>query len=241
LKQLLIIPTYNEADNIADVLSAVSSHASDFDVLFVDDSSPDGTGELIKKAQTENNKLHLVVRPKKNGLGRAYIAGFKWALEHGYDFIFEMDADMSHHPKYLKEMSRILTSCDVVVGSRNVNGGRIENWSAYRKFLSWGGSVYARLFTGMKVKDATAGFVGYKRKVLEAIDLDKIQSLGYAFQIEMKFAAHGLGFTIEETPITFVDRVKGESKLNGSIIKEAAIGVLSMRLKKWRGYNYAKV
>lgn len=228
---VVIIPTYNEIENISKMIRTVFSLEKDFHILVVDDGSPDGTALEVKKLQTEfPDRLYILERKGKLGLGTAYIAGFKWGLENGYDFIFEMDADFSHNPH---DLIRLYRACnngfyDVAVGSRYVKGGKIENWPFNRKLLSYGASLYVRLVTWMPIKDPTAGFVCYTRKVLESMDLDKIKFIGYAFQIEMKFAARSLGFKIKEIPITFVDRVEGESKISGGIVKEAIFGVFKM-------------
>jgi len=203
-----------------------------FHLLIVDDGSPDGTAELVQAAQKRfPEQLHLLQRAGKQGLGTAYIAGFRWGIEKGYDFIFEMDADFSHNPS---DLERLYAACyegggDIAIGSRYVKGGKVKNWPWDRILLSYGASLYVRLITWMNVKDPTAGFKCYRRKVLETIDLDKIRFVGYAFQIEMKFAATRLGFKIKEVPITFVDRIEGVSKMSGKIIKEAIVGVLQMR------------
>ena len=213
------------------MIRTVLSLEKDFHILVVDDGSPDGTALEVKKLQIEfPGKLFILERTGKLGLGTAYIMGFKWGLENGYDFIFEMDADFSHNPY---DLIRLYRACnngfyDVAVGSRYVKGGKIENWPFNRKLLSYGASLYVRLVTWMPIKDPTAGFVCYTRKVLESIDLDKIKFIGYAFQIEMKYAARSLGFKIKEIPITFVDRVEGESKISGGIVKEAIFGVFKM-------------
>lgn len=228
---IVIIPTYNEIENISKMIRTVFSLEKDFHILVVDDGSPDGTALEVKKLQSEfPGRLHILERQGKLGLGTAYITGFKWGLEKGYDFIFEMDADFSHNPY---DLIRLYRACnngfyDVAVGSRYVKGGKIENWPFKRKLLSYGASLYVRLVTWMPIKDPTAGFVCYTRKVLESMDLDKIKFIGYAFQIEMKFAARSLGFKIKEIPITFVDRVEGESKISGGIVKEAIFGVFKM-------------
>ncbi len=228
---IVIIPTYNEIENISKMIRTVLSLEKDFHILVVDDGSPDGTALEVKKLQIEfPGKLFILERTGKLGLGTAYIMGFKWGLENGYDFIFEMDADFSHNPY---DLIRLYRACnngfyDVAVGSRYVKGGKIENWPFNRKLLSYGASLYVRLVTWMPIKDPTAGFVCYTRKVLESIDLDKIKFIGYAFQIEMKYAARSLGFKIKEIPITFVDRVEGESKISGGIVKEAIFGVFKM-------------
>ena len=231
---LVIIPTYNEKENIQDILSAVLGLTEAFHILVVDDGSPDGTADLViqfKEAHPE--KIHLLEREGKLGLGTAYIAGFKFGIEKEYDFIFEMDADFSHPPT---DLPRLLAACksggaDMSVGSRYIKGGGVKNWGLNRLILSRGASFYVQMVSWMPVSDPTAGFVCYKREVLERIDLDKIEFIGYAFQIEMKFAAYTSGFEIKEVPITFIDREKGTSKMNLSIITEAITGVIQMRLK----------
>lgn len=231
-KKIVIIPTYNEIENIEAIINAVLEQPSKFDILIVDDGSPDGTGNEVKRLQKINEgRLHLLERSGKSGLGTAYIAGFKWCLGNSYDFILEMDADFSHPPIKLNEL---LEKCetgesDVSVGSRYIDGGGVVNWPTSRLALSKGASLYVRLFTGMDVKDPTAGFVCYSRKVLEAINLDQIKFVGYAFQIEMKYASYRLGFKIKEVPIIFQDRQKGKSKMNIFIIREALTGVFAMR------------
>lgn len=214
------------------MIKMVFSLSKSFHLLIVDDGSPDGTADLVKKMQSHfPEQLFLLERAGKQGLGTAYIAGFRWALDNGYDYIYEMDADFSHNPA---DLERLYEACsvgggDVAVGSRYTKGGKVKNWPWDRIFLSYGASLYVRLITWMPVKDPTAGFKCYRRKVLETIDLDKIKFVGYAFQIEMKFAAYTLGFKIKEVPITFVDRIEGVSKMSGKIVKEAIIGVLQMR------------
>lgn len=231
---LVIIPTYNEIENIETILRAVFSQDKLFHVLVVDDNSPDGTADKVKSMQKEySDQLHLLQRDKKNGLGAAYLAGFKWALEHSYNFVFEMDADFSHNPD---DLTKLYSACaddeaDVAVGSRYVKGITVVNWPLSRILLSYGASRYVRLITGMKVKDSTAGFICYKRKVLESINLNKVKFVGYAFQIEMKFKAYKKGFKIVEIPVIFKDRIKGKSKMSGSIISEAIFGVISLKLK----------
>lgn len=233
---LVIIPTYNERENIRKIISAVMQLEHHFDLLIVDDGSPDGTADEVKSLFREyENRLFLVEREGKLGLGTAYIRGFRWGLEHGYDYLFEMDADFSHNPK---DLLRLYEACasgkgDVAVGSRYVRGGKCVNWPLDRLILSRGASIYVRLITWMPVKDPTAGFICYKREVLEAIDLDKIKFVGYAFQIEMKFAARCLGFKVVEIPITFTDRIEGVSKMTKGIIREAVLGVLYMRWKSF--------
>ena len=214
------------------MLHAVLALNPVFDILVVDDGSPDGTAEIVKKERAIHPaRIFLKERKGKLGLGTAYIAGFKWALERNYDFIFEMDCDFSHNPKDLERMLDVLAngSADVVVGSRYVKGGKCVNWPIDRKILSYGASIYTRLITWMWVKDPTAGFVGYTNKVLSSIDLEKIKFIGYAFQIEMKYAARQLGFRIKEIPITFTDRIIGISKMSKGIIKEAVFGVIQLR------------
>ena len=229
---LVIIPTYNERENIVRMIEAVFSLDKDFHLLIVDDGSPDGTAGLIRQQQERYpDRLFLLERAGKQGLGTAYIAGFKWGLERSYDYFFEMDADFSHNPK---DLLRLYAACaeagaGLSVGSRYVKGGKLENWPLDRIVLSMGASLYVRLITWMPVKDPTAGFVCYGRKVLEAIDLDNIRFVGYAFQSEMKFAAYRLGFSIKEVPITFTDRLEGTSKMSKGIVKEAILGVLQMR------------
>lgn len=231
---VVIIPTYNEIENIEAIIRAVFSQEKDFHVLVVDDNSPDKTGEKVKILQKEfKNQLFLLERKAKSGLGTAYIAGFEWALEKTYQFIFEMDADFSHNPD---DLVKLYDACandnaDIAVGSRYVKGITVVNWPLSRILLSYGASRYVRLITRMKVKDSTAGFVCYKRKVLETINLKKIKFIGYAFQIEMKFKAHKKGFIIKEIPVIFKDRTKGNSKMSGSIISEAIFGVINLKLK----------
>lgn len=233
---LVIIPTYNEKENIARMVETIFSLSKAFHILIVDDGSPDGTAELVRKQQERYpGRLFLIERQGKLGLGTAYIAGFKWGLQRGYGYLFEMDADFSHHPE---DLLRLLAACadggaDVAIGSRYVRGGKLENWPFDRILLSFGASLYVRFITWMPVKDPTAGFICYHRRVLSAIDLDKIRFVGYAFQIEMKFAAYQLGFTLREVPITFTDRIEGASKMSKGIVKEAIWGVLQMRLRSF--------
>lgn len=234
-KNLVIIPTYNEIENIEKMVRTVFSLPRDFDVLIVDDGSPDGTALKVKELQNEYpNKLHIEERKGKLGLGTAYIHGFKWAIARSYDFIFEMDCDFSHNPT---DLIRLLEACengaDVAVGSRYVKGGNVSNWDMKRILLSYFASIYVRMILWIPVKDTTAGFKCYRRKVLETINLDKIEFMGYAFQIEMKYAAYKAGFKIVEIPILFVDRVLGVSKMSSKIFKEAFLGVISMRLRKF--------
>lgn len=238
--KLVIIPTYNEKENVRNIVGAIMELPMNFDILFVDDGSPDGTGEIIKDLQKENARVFLIEREGKLGLGTAYIAGFKFGLEKGYQFICEMDADFSHKPR---DLVRLVKACDnnyydLAVGSRYVKGGGIENWPFGRMFLSYGASIYVRFITWMNVKDPTAGFVCYKREVLEAMNMEKIRFIGYAFQIEMKFAARSLGFRLKEIPIVFTDRIAGISKMDKSIISEAILGVIKMKWYSfWHSYR----
>jgi dolichol-phosphate mannosyltransferase len=236
-KNLVIIPTYNEKENVEAIIRAVQALPEPFHVLIVDDGSPDGTAQIVKNLQKGEfqTSLHLLERSGKLGLGTAYIAGFRWGLEHKYDYIFEMDADFSHNPA---DLVRLLAKCrdegaDLAVGSRYCRGGRLENWPTDRIILSRGASLYTSLILWMPVKDPTAGFICYSRKVLEKIALDRIKFVGYAFQIEMKYAAYSLGFKVREVPITFKDREKGQSKMSLNIIREAMLGVIQMRFRKY--------
>ncbi len=230
---LVVIPTFNEQANIARMIHAVMQLQDQFDLLIIDDNSPDGTAQEVRNLQTQYpGRLFLQERPGKLGLGTAYIHGFKWALQNNYAFIIEMDADFSHDPH---DLHRLLEACkgeaDVVVGSRYVTNGKVVNWPADRIILSKGASLYVRMITWIPVKDTTAGFVCYKRKVLESIDLDAIRFIGYAFQIELKYAAWKCGFKIVEIPIVFKDREAGISKMSKGIFKEAVLGVLKMKWK----------
>lgn len=230
---VVIIPTYNEIENIDAIINAVFELPKDFHVLIVDDNSPDGTADRVHELQLQfQDKLFLEVRQEKSGLGTAYIHGFKWAIGRKYDYIFEMDADFSHNPT---DLLRLLKACekgaDVSVGSRYKKGVNVVNWPLYRVLLSYGASVYVKMITGMRVHDPTAGFVCYKRYVLENIDLDSVRFVGYAFQIEMKFRAYLKNYRIEEVSIIFKDRVKGKSKMSSSIISEAIWGVFVMKLR----------
>lgn len=233
---LVIIPTYNEKDNIEDIIREVFSLPVNFHVLVVDDGSPDGTADIVKKLQAEfSNQLHIEERTGKLGLGTAYIHGFRWALKRDYEYIIEMDADFSHPPKDLVNLYKACheDGADLSVGSRYVSGVNVVNWPMSRVLMSYFASVYVRWVTRMSIRDTTAGFVCYKRAVLERIKLDEINFVGYAFQIEMKFTAWQLGFQIKEVPIIFTDRKKGQSKMNSSIFKEAIFGVLFMKIKSW--------
>jgi len=233
--KLVIIPTYNEKENIAKMISAVLEVGLDYDILIVDDGSPDGTGAIVKELQSRHQgRIHLLERSGKLGLGTAYIKGFKFGIETGYDYLFEMDADFSHNPKDLPRLLAPLEKgYDFSIGSRYVNGGATKNWPIDREILSRGASLYVRMITWMPIMDPTAGFICYRREVLENIDLDKIKFVGYAFQIEMKFSARSLGFKSVEVPITFTDRVEGTSKMSSGIISEAVWGVLKMKLKSF--------
>lgn len=229
---IVIIPTYNEKENVENIIRAVFGLEKKFNVLIIDDGSPDGTADIVKSLQTEfPDRLFLVQREGKLGLGTAYICGFKWALEQGYDYIFEMDADFSHNPN---DLPKLYAACaeqggDVAVGSRYCNGVNVVNWPLGRVLMSYFASTYVRFVTGMDVRDTTAGFKCYRREVLETVDLDRIYFKGYAFQIEMKFTAYKCGFKIIEVPIIFINRVLGTSKMNSSIFGEALFGVLQLR------------
>ncbi|MDA0984492.1 MAG: polyprenol monophosphomannose synthase [Bacteroidetes bacterium] len=235
-KTLIIIPTYNEIENIKSIIEAVFDTQLGVNILVVDDQSPDGTGaQVLEMMSRFPHQLFLESRSDKTGLGSAYVHGFKWALRRDYEYIFEMDADFSHNPNELSPMLNILQKdSDVVVGSRYVKGVNVVNWPLSRILLSYFASLYVRLITSMPIKDATAGFVGYRRKVLESMDLDQIKFVGYAFQIELKYKAWLKKFKLEEHPIVFLNRTKGKSKMNGSIIWEALFGVLFLRIFKNR-------
>ncbi len=230
-RSLIIIPTYNEGENIPRIIPKVLEQDPTFEVLVVDDNSPDGTAALVKKMKKRNKRIHLLERPAKLGLGTAYVAGFKYALAEGFDFIFEMDADFSHAPKALKSLMQKMEKCDLVIGSRYVSGVNVVNWPMRRLILSYSANIYTRLITGMPVKDATSGFKCYRREVLESINLDAISSNGYAFQIETNFLAWRKGFRVCETPIVFVDRRVGESKMSKDIVSEAAWMVWKLKLR----------
>ena len=234
-KKLVIIPTYNEKENIEAIITKVFSLEGGFSVLVIDDGSPDGTAGIVKKLQEENGeRLYLIERSGKSGLGTAYLTGFKWALEHGFDYVFEMDADFSHNPKDLPKLYKAcLDGADVAVGSRYCNGVSVVNWPIGRIIMSYYASVYVRKVLRIKVFDCTAGFVCYKRKVLETMDLDAVRMKGYGFQIEMKYTAHRLGFKIAEVPIIFVNRKLGSSKMSSGIFGEAFWGVISLRFRKF--------
>ncbi|MFN3020373.1 polyprenol monophosphomannose synthase [Chryseobacterium sp. TY3] len=232
MKKLVIIPTYNEKENIARIIAAVMALDGDFEVLVVDDSSPDGTADIVKSLQGQfPEKLHLTIRKIKDGLGKAYIHGFRWALDNAYDYIFEMDADFSHNPNDLPKLYEACLEADMTIGSRYSKGVNVVNWPMSRVLLSYFASKYVRFILGIPVHDTTAGFVCFSRKVLEGIGLDNVKLKGYGFQVEMKFRAFKKGYRIKEVPIIFTDRTEGESKMNGGIIKEAVFGVLDLKLK----------
>ena len=230
-KSLVIIPTYNELENLPKLIPIVLSQDERIHILIVDDNSPDGTAAFVEEESKNNNRIHLIKREKKMGLGTAYIAGFKYALANDYDFVFEMDADFSHDPKELRNFLIAIRENDLVLGSRYINGVRVLNWPMMRLLLSFFASVYTKIITGMPIKDATGGFKCFRRKVLEAIDLDRVKSNGYSFQIEMTFKAFSKGFKIKEIPIVFVDRVKGKSKMSKKIVREAIIMVWKLRIQ----------
>ena len=232
-RALVIVPTYNERENIARLIDSVLARDTRLEVLVVDDGSPDGTATIVQEIMSSTGRVHILQRPRKMGLGTAYIAGFGWALEHGYDFIFEMDADFSHDPAHLPDFLRAIESADLVLGSRYRDGKvTVVNWPIARLALSYFANVYARAVTGLPVWDATGGFKCFRRKVLEAIDFSKVRSNGYAFQIEMSFRAWKRGFKIVEIPIVFVDRTEGQSKMSKSIVREAIWMVWRLR---WLG------
>ncbi|APD07189.1 dolichyl-phosphate beta-D-mannosyltransferase [Flavobacteriaceae bacterium UJ101] len=236
LKNLVIIPTYNEKENIEEIIRKVFSLDISFDILVVDDNSPDLTYQIVENLQEEyRNQLFLEKRKEKDGLGRAYIHGFRWALKNEYDCIYEMDADFSHNPEDLERLFKALKNenVDMVVGSRYSHGVNVVNWDMKRVLLSYFASKYVQFITGIPIHDTTAGFVGYKKRVLKGLDLSKIESFGYGFQVEMKYKIWKKGFQIVEIPIVFTDRIRGESKMNGGIIKEAALGVLKLRLDQF--------
>ena len=233
MSNLVIIPTYKERENAEAIVSAISSLPLKFDILIIDDNSPDGTATIIKDLQKTKPHLHLIERPGKMGLGTAYQTGFDWAIEHGYDYIFEMDADFSHDPA---DLVKLYNACavdgvDLAIGSRYISGVNVVNWPLSRVLMSYFASIYVRIVTGMKVKDTTAGFKCYRKEVLQEIRKHKIKSIGYGFQIEMKFTAWKLGYKIVEVPIIFTDRRLGTSKMSGGIFNEAFWGVLSMKLR----------
>jgi dolichol-phosphate mannosyltransferase len=234
-KNLVIIPTYNEKENIENIIRAVFSQPISYHVLIIEDGSPDGTAAIVKRLQNEFSGLFVVERKGKLGLGTAYIAGFKWALEHGYEFIFEMDADFSHNPL---DLNKLYDACanngaDVAIGSRYVSGVNVVNWPIGRVLMSYFASKYVRFVLGVKIADTTAGFKCYRREVLETIELDKIRFKGYAFQVEMKYTAFECGFTLKEVPVIFVNRELGTSKMSGGIFGEAFFGVIQLKIDSW--------
>lgn len=240
VKFLVVIPTYNEIQNLRGIVGLVLQQASDcaavhgvtkVNILIVDDNSPDGTGSLADELAKEDERVHVLHRTNKEGLGRAYIAGFNWGLDRDFDAICEMDADFSHDPKYLPDFWRLLKEYDVVIGSRYVDGGGVKNWSTSRKFISRGGSFYARTILGLNLQDLTGGYNAWRREVLEKVDLTSIESEGYAFQIELKWRATKKGFRVVETPIVFEDRTRGKSKMSKKIFLEAVFRVASMRIE----------
>lgn len=235
-RALVVIPTYNEAANLPQILPQVLAQDSRLEVLVVDDGSPDGTGQIVDEMAGSNPRIHAIHRQGKLGLGTAYITGFKWALERGYDYIFEMDADFSHDPSHLKDFLKAIQDADLVLGSRYLNGRvTVVNWPMGRLMLSYLANIYARWFTGLRVWDLTGGFKCFRRRVLEAIDLSQVVSNGYAFQIEMSVRAWRKGFKLHEIPIVFVDRAEGQSKMNRAIVREAVWKVPRLRLMAWFG------
>lgn len=234
-KPLVIIPTYNEKENIREITAAILELPYGFSILIVDDNSPDGTGEIADGLAEKERRVHVLHRPGKGGLGPAYIAGFKWGLERQFDLLFEMDADFSHRPEYLHDFMREIRSADLVLGSRYIKGVNVINWPLSRLLISYFANRYSEIITGMPVKDATGGFKCYRRAVLEAIDLDAVHSTGYTFQIEMSLKAYVRGFRIREIPIVFYDRTKGESKMSVSIAREAAWMVWKLRFLRMLG------
>ncbi|GCE31145.1 hypothetical protein KDA_66290 [Dictyobacter alpinus] len=231
MKTLIIIPTYNEAENLPSLLSGIFSYVPHTDVLIVDDNSPDGTGRLVEEMRRQNPHIHILHRPGKLGLGTAYIAGFKYAIIHKYDAIFEMDADFSHDPQHLPAFISAIAEADLVIGSRYIPGGSTPNWSFPRRLISGGGNIFARRILNIPVQDCTGGFRCYRRQTLEAINLDAVQSRGYAFQIEMTYRVLHHGLKVYETPITFVDRRLGQSKMSRTIMVEAFTYVIRTRMK----------
>jgi len=234
-KTLIIVPTFNELDNITKLIPDLLSRTANPDILIVDDNSPDGTSDFIQRLAVNNDRIHLLKREKKMGLGTAYIEGFKFALKNNYDFIFEMDADYSHDPKEIPNFLNAIQDNDLVLGSRYSNGVNVVNWPMRRLLLSYFANIYTRLITGLPVKDATGGFKCFRRKVLETINLDRVKSNGYAFQIEMTYKAFKKGFRIKEIPIIFIDRMKGKSKMSKRIVREAIFMVWKLRLRSLIG------
>jgi dolichol-phosphate mannosyltransferase len=234
-RALVVVPTYNERTNVPLLVPAILIQDPRLEVLVVDDNSPDGTGQLADDLAKNDARVHVLHRPAKQGLGKAYIAGFTWALERGYDYVFEMDADFSHDPRFLPEFLRAIETADLVVGSRYKSGVNVINWPMSRLLLSIGANQYARVVTGLPIADSTGGFKCFRRQVLEAIELDRVRSNGYAFQIEMTFRAWKKGFRIAEIPIVFTDRVEGQSKMNRKIVREAIWMVWWLRLRSLTG------
>ena len=237
MNTIIVTPTYNERKNIEELLNTIFTIDSNYHVLVVDDNSPDDTGTIVKELQSNYSNLHLLSRVKKEGLGSAYVAGFKYALKGNYDKIVQMDADMSHDPKDVVSLISELDNSDVVIGSRYISGINVVNWPIRRLIISYGANIYTRLVTGLPVKDATGGFKCWKREVLESLDLDNVRSQGYSFQIEMTYRAWLQNFKIKEVPIIFVDRTIGESKMNRSVMLEAAIMIPRLRLWKFFGLH----
>ncbi len=231
-QSLIIIPTYNEIENINRMIQTIFELYPEISILIVDDGSPDGTAKVVQDNKIKFKNLNLMERQGKSGLGTAYIAGFKWALERGYEYILEMDCDFSHSPEDVIHLIDAMDSCDLAIGSRYINGIRIINWPMHRLLLSYGASIYTRVITGLKIKDVTGGFKCFSAKVLRSIDLNKIMSNGYSFQIELNFKAWSKQFRLREVPIVFTERRDGQSKMNGSIVREAIFAVIKMRLKK---------
>ena len=238
MKTLIISPTYNEKDNISTMIHEVFVRDHNYHMLIIDDNSPDGTADIVRELKKTYSNLHLVVRDKKNGLGKAYIFGFKWALERDFEAIAQMDADMSHHPKEIEKMKKLLKNYDLSIGSRYIDGVSVVKWPIRRLILSYGANLYSRIITGMPLRDATGGFKIWKRKVLESIDLDNVKSSGYSFQIEMNFRAWIKGFKLVEHPIIFIDRTIGQSKMSRKIMFEAIWIV--WRLRIWRIFGWNK-
>ena len=234
-RALVVVPTYNEARNLPSIVPQILEQDPRLEVLIVDDSSPDGTGRLADQMAAADPRVHVLHRPGKGGLGKAYLAGFRWALERDYELVFEMDADFSHDPKFLVEFLRAVEDADLVVGSRYKTGVNVINWPISRLLLSLGANQYARCITGLPITDSTGGFKCFRRRVLEAIDFDRVRSNGYAFQIEMSFRAWKKGFRLVEIPIVFTDRVEGQSKMNNRIVREAIWMVWWLRLKSLAG------
>ena len=230
-KILVVIPTYNESDNLPRLIPDVLSQAPDLEILVVDDHSPDGTAEIVRRFMERDPRVHLLERPTKAGLGSAYVAGFKYALQHAYEFVFEMDADFSHNPKEIPTFLEKIRECDLVLGSRYTNGVRVLNWPIQRLLLSYSANVYTRIMTGLPLNDATGGFKCFRRSVLESINLDRVKSNGYAFQIEMSYMAWKKGFRIAEVPIVFLDRRAGSSKMSKQIVYEALYMLWTLRLR----------